>query len=102
MNPAPTRQEAVADEGPNCQPAVGVANFLALCRGAWLIGNGNFRDRLAHSAKLRRNLGAEFETAAFKFYLRQQRSAKHFVASGLIVNVGTIEKICEMGQELRS
>src|SRR4051812_28219465 len=76
--------------------------FSSLVRRSVGDRNGNFRDGLVHSAKLRRKLGAEFEMAAFKFYLRQQRSAKHFVTSGLVVNVGAVEKICDMGQQLRT
>src|SRR5579863_7958940 len=70
----PTRAggEAVAQQGPDRQPAVGVANLFAFARGTRCVGDRDLGDLLAHTAELGGYLGAELEAKALQINLRDQ------------------------------
>src|SRR5271166_999512 len=91
--PACAATEAVAEQSPDREPAIGVANFLAFTRRAGRIRDRDFRDFLAHAAELRRYFRAKLEAAALQVNLREDGAAKNFVTSGFIVNASPVEKI---------
>src|SRR5580704_16830673 len=97
--PARAAGEAAAEQGPDGEPAIGVANFLAFARQAWRVGAGHFRDFLAHAAKFCRHFRAELKTPAFQVNLRDQRPTEDFVAGSLVVDARSVEQIGEMRQK---
>jgi hypothetical protein len=60
----------VAEEGPDGEEAVGVADFFSFGGGAGGVGNGDFGDFFAEAAELGGDFGAEFEAVAFEIDLR--------------------------------
>src|SRR5258708_27625335 len=90
----------MAEQGPDGEPAIGVANFLAFAGGARRVGYGDFCDLLAHAAELGSHFGTELEAAASQINLRDQGAAEDFIAGGLVVDARAIEQIGEMGEKL--
>src|SRR5216684_2609548 len=90
----------MADEGPNGEPAIGVANLFAFSRRARSVGDWNLRDLFSHPAELGGDFGTELEALAVQTNLREQRAAEDFVAGGFVVDASAVEQVGEMSQKL--
>ena len=88
----------MAQQSPDGEPAIGVADFFSLACGARSVGDGHLRNVLAHTAELGRYFRAKLESTASQSNLRQQRPAKNFVAGGFIVNARAVEQVGEVGE----
>lgn len=89
----------MTQQGPDGNPAVAPADFLAFGQRTRVIGDRYLDDGNAAQGKERGDLGTELEAAAFERQPADEFGAKHLVTGGLVGDVQSIQTVGEPGQK---